>query len=436
VRRFLLVGLTGSIATGKSTVSAMFRELGCVVLDADVLARDVVAPGEPALAQIVEEFGRDVLQADGTLDRKKLGAIVFGDAARRKRLEQITHPAIRDRFLRHLADLEARGFEGLVLWDAPVMIETGGHKAMDRLVVVATDEATQAARLRARDTIDAAEAERKIRSQMPVAEKAKLADYVIDNAGDRAATQRQVGRVHAALAAEARLARTLLTSHSTRRAAALGVVFPVNLGTRGRNEVSPAVVFQRLRAAVTTSEFLGYHWRRSGAFVFLRPDREFDAEATAAVTRVTGLEAVARPFSALARVDWRVPLDTSTTARGSVVLGDTIGTWRLVSVFLSEEIPSDQRVSGTLTSRIRIVEWVSGSDVLCAYDRPSEPGDVGQVTRAVVLRLTRAGAGSKVFGSGRALSVVRDILCARGVRHETGRALGDGPRARRLEGAE
>jgi dephospho-CoA kinase len=199
VRKFLLVGLTGSIATGKSTVSAMFRELGCVVLDADVLAREVVAPGEPALAQIVEEFGRDVLQPDGTLDRKKLGAVVFGDAARRKRLEAITHPAIRDRFLRHLAELDARGFDGLVLWDAPVMIETGGHRAMDKLVVVATDEATQRARLQARDGIDAIEAARKIASQMPVAEKAKLADYVIDNAGDRAPTEARVREVHAAL---------------------------------------------------------------------------------------------------------------------------------------------------------------------------------------------------------------------------------------------
>ena len=199
MRRFLLVGLTGSIATGKSTVSRMFTELGSVVIDADLLAREVVEPGEAALAEIAAEFGPGVLQADGTLDRKKLGAIVFGDPARRKRLEQITHPAIGARFQRRLAELEARGFEGLVLWDAPVMIESGGYKQMDKLVVGATDESTQAERLRARDAIDAAEAERKIRSQMPVAEKAKLADYVIDNAGDRAATERQVRDVHQAL---------------------------------------------------------------------------------------------------------------------------------------------------------------------------------------------------------------------------------------------
>ena len=199
MRKFLLVGLTGGIATGKSTVSEMFRRLGCVIIDADVLARDVVAPGEPALARIAAEFGADVLHPDGTLDRKKLGAIVFADPERRQRLEEITHPAIRDRFLRRLTDLEGQGFEGIVLWDAPLMIESGGYRVMDKLVVVATDEATQAARLRARDGVDAAEAERKIKSQMPVAEKAKLADYVIDNATDHAATEAQVRDVHAAL---------------------------------------------------------------------------------------------------------------------------------------------------------------------------------------------------------------------------------------------
>jgi dephospho-CoA kinase len=140
-----------------------------------------------------------VIQADGTLDRKKLGAVIFGNAERRKRLEQLTHPAIRDRFLQRLAELDAKGFEGIVFWDAPVMIESGGYKNMEKLVVVATDAATQCARLCARDTIDRAEAERKIGSQMPLAEKVKLADYVIDNGGDRAATEAQVREVHEAL---------------------------------------------------------------------------------------------------------------------------------------------------------------------------------------------------------------------------------------------
>jgi len=202
-RRFLLVGLTGGLATGKSTVSEILRGLGCVVLDADVLAREIVEPGQPALAAIAGAFGREILGPDGALDRKRLGAIVFADPARRKRLEAITHPAIRDRFLARLAGLEAEGFEGIVVWDAPVMIETGGHKAMDRLVVVIADAATQRARALARDG-DPADAERKIANQMPLADKARLADHVIDNSGDRATTEARTREVHAALLADLR----------------------------------------------------------------------------------------------------------------------------------------------------------------------------------------------------------------------------------------
>jgi len=201
-RKFLLVGLTGGIATGKSTVSALLRQLGGEIIDADLLAREVVEPGQPALTQIVTEFGRDLLTAAGELDRKKLGAIVFANPERRLRLEAITHPAIRDRFLTRLDDLAERGFVGLVVFDAAVMIESGNYKNMDRLVVVVTDDATQMARLLARDGTDDAENRRKISSQMPLAEKAKLADYVIDNSGTREATAEQVRRVFAALMSE------------------------------------------------------------------------------------------------------------------------------------------------------------------------------------------------------------------------------------------
>ena len=197
-RRFLLVGLTGGIATGKSTVSDILQSLGAIVLDADVLAREVVEPDQPALATIVREFGPEVLQADGRLDRKRLAAVVFAHPERRQRLEAITHPAIRDRFLARLAGLEAEGYEGLVFWDAPVMIEAGGHRAMDRLVVVVTDETTQRARAVGRDG-DAADVERRIANQLPLAEKVKFADYVIDNSGDRAVTEARTREVHAAL---------------------------------------------------------------------------------------------------------------------------------------------------------------------------------------------------------------------------------------------
>jgi dephospho-CoA kinase len=201
-RRFLLVGLTGGIATGKSTVSAMLQALGCVIIDADQLARQVVEPGQPAYEAIVEAFGRGVLRPDGSIDRRALGAIVFADPAARRRLEAITHPRIRERLAARLAELEASDFEGIVVFDAPVMIESGIHRTMDRLVVVVADEAAQRARQRRRDGATDAEAASRIASQMPLAEKAKLAHYVIDNSGDLAATRGRVEDVHRALLAD------------------------------------------------------------------------------------------------------------------------------------------------------------------------------------------------------------------------------------------
>lgn len=202
MRRFLLVGLTGSIATGKSTVSRMFAHLGARVLDADLLAREVVMPGQPAYLKIVEEFGQGVVQEDGTLDRKALGAIVFAEPARRKRLEEITHPAIAARQQRILSVLDEEAFEGIVIWDVALLFETGGVAKMDRVVVVATDPETELGRLMTRDGMAEADARARIASQIPVAEKAKRAHYVIDNSGDRAQTEGQVKVVYEALLGE------------------------------------------------------------------------------------------------------------------------------------------------------------------------------------------------------------------------------------------
>jgi dephospho-CoA kinase len=202
MKRFLLVGLTGGIATGKSTVSAMFAHLGARIIDADLLAREVVAPGQRAHAQIVQEFGREVLQPDGHLDRKRLGAIVFADPAKRKRLEEITHPAIRQRQQRILSVYEEEAFAGLVLWDAALLIEGGGHKAMDRVVVVVADPDTELRRLIARDRLSEDDARRRIASQMPLADKANVADYVIDNSGSRTETEQHVREVYQALVAD------------------------------------------------------------------------------------------------------------------------------------------------------------------------------------------------------------------------------------------
>ena len=202
MRRFLLVGLTGSIATGKSTVSRMFAHLGARVLDADGLAREVVMPSQPAYLKIVEEFGPAVVQEDATLDRKALGAIVFADPARRKRLEEITHPAIGLRQQRILSVLDEEEFDGIVMWDVALLFETGGMARMDRVVVVYTDPDTELARLIARDGIPEEQARARVATQMPVAEKAKRAHYVIDNSGERVDTERQVKAVYESLLAE------------------------------------------------------------------------------------------------------------------------------------------------------------------------------------------------------------------------------------------
>jgi dephospho-CoA kinase len=199
MRRFLLVGLTGGIATGKSTVTAMLAGPSVRVVDADALAREVVEPGTPAHAQIVAEFGRELLQPDGRLDRARLGEIVFPDPARRQRLEAITHPAIRARFEKIMAELERSGFDGVLIWDAALLVESGGNKNMDRVVVVTTDPATQLRRLMARDGCSEEVARTRTASQMPLALKARYADYVIDNSGSREQTEARVREVYRAL---------------------------------------------------------------------------------------------------------------------------------------------------------------------------------------------------------------------------------------------
>ncbi|HSE06236.1 MAG TPA: dephospho-CoA kinase [Methylomirabilota bacterium] len=199
MRRFLLVGLTGGIATGKSTVTALLAGPRVRVVDADALAREVVEPGTPTHARIVAEFGNEVLRPDGRLDRARLGEIVFPDPARRKRLEAITHPAIRARFEEIMAGLEREGFDGILIWDAALLVESGGHAKMDKVVVVTTDPATQLGRLMARDGSSEDAARARTASQMPLAVKAKAGDYVIDNSGTREETDARVREVLRAL---------------------------------------------------------------------------------------------------------------------------------------------------------------------------------------------------------------------------------------------
>jgi len=199
MRRFLLVGLTGGIATGKSTINVMLANPSVRVVDADALAREVVEPGTPAYQQIVTEFGKEILQPDGRLDRTRLGEVVFADAAKRKRLEAITHPAIRARFQQILADLEQAGFDGMLIWDASLLVESGGIKNMDRVVVVTTDAATQLRRLMTRDGSTEEAARARTASQMPLPVKARYGDYVIDNSGTPEQTEARVREVYRSL---------------------------------------------------------------------------------------------------------------------------------------------------------------------------------------------------------------------------------------------
>jgi dephospho-CoA kinase len=194
------VGLTGGIASGKSTVGKLFRELGVTVVDADEVAREVVERGSEGLAEIVAAFGADVLTAEGTLDRKKLGALVFDQPDERKRLERITHPRIFTRSMQRMAAAASRN-EPLALYEAALLVENGSYKMMQALVVVAANEATQVARVAARDGIDETGARARMAAQMPLEQKIAVADYVIWNDGDLAALEARTREVHAALLA-------------------------------------------------------------------------------------------------------------------------------------------------------------------------------------------------------------------------------------------
>jgi dephospho-CoA kinase len=176
----LKVGLTGSIAVGKSFVLEIFRELGCRVLDADKTARKVVEPGTKGLTAIIEIFGGQILTSDGSLDRKKLGGIVFTDEGKRQLLNSIVHPLVIEAQNEWIEQCERDDPDGLAIVDAALMIESGGYKRFDKLVVVWCRPEIQLDRLMLRDGLSADEASRRIAAQMPQEEKKSYADYLID----------------------------------------------------------------------------------------------------------------------------------------------------------------------------------------------------------------------------------------------------------------
>lgn len=191
----LKVGLTGSIAVGKSFVCNVFSELGCDVLDADRTARDVVLPGTAGLKRVVEYFGDEILKENGELDRAKLGAIVFADREKLKVLNSIVHPLVFEAQDRWLAEKEIEHPDRIAIVDAALMIESGGYKRFTKLVVVWCEPAIQLERLMARDAVSEAEALRRIGAQMPQAEKKKYADLLIDTSNGHEDTRRQATEI-------------------------------------------------------------------------------------------------------------------------------------------------------------------------------------------------------------------------------------------------
>jgi dephospho-CoA kinase len=187
----LKVGLTGSIAVGKSFVCEVFAELGAFVLDADLTAREVVEPETRGLRQIVDAFGHDVLQPNGELDRNKLGAIVFADNEKRQLLNSIVHPLVHEKQTEWLAEREIDDPNGIAIIDAALMIESGGYKRFDKIIVVWCDSDIQLKRLMLRNNLSEDEALKRINSQMPQDEKKLFADFLIDTSDGFESTREQ-----------------------------------------------------------------------------------------------------------------------------------------------------------------------------------------------------------------------------------------------------
>lgn len=186
------IGLTGGIATGKSTVSALLVSKGALLVDADVIAREVMLPGHPVLAAVADHFGQAVMLEDGNVDRKRLGEIVFRDPSQRQALNEITHPAIRREIRQQMESLQREHPDRLVVVDIPLLFESGLEGLFERVMVVYAPREIQIERLMIRNRLTEDEALARIGSQMDIEEKKQKADIVIDNSGDAEETKRQL----------------------------------------------------------------------------------------------------------------------------------------------------------------------------------------------------------------------------------------------------
>ncbi|MCD6527910.1 MAG: dephospho-CoA kinase [Desulfuromonas sp.] len=201
----MVLGVTGGIASGKSTVVAMLQRLGAQIVSADQLSRELVEPGSSALSALMKRFGEQILHADGTLNRQQLGTIVFADEEARHDLEAILHPAIAELSQQRLRQAaEQVGQDGLVVYEAPLLYEAGAEGRVDKVLSIVVDDQVQLRRLMGRDNSDADVAQQRIDAQMPQGEKARRADYIIDNSAGLEQLQRQVEELYGQLLAGGR----------------------------------------------------------------------------------------------------------------------------------------------------------------------------------------------------------------------------------------
>ncbi len=195
----IIAGLTGGIASGKSTVSGFLSDAGARIIDADKIARTVVEPGTPAFNDILSFFGSAILKPDGQIDRDRLGDIIFNDPGKKTRLDAIVHPRVFEHAARMIAEIAAHAPEAVVIMDVPLLLETGMEKELAEVIVVYVPEPIQLERLMKRDGIGESAAMARIRSQMPIEEKRKRATIVIDNSGSQKDAQRAAQQVFARL---------------------------------------------------------------------------------------------------------------------------------------------------------------------------------------------------------------------------------------------
>ncbi|MDY6836545.1 MAG: dephospho-CoA kinase [Thermodesulfobacteriota bacterium] len=198
-KKGLFLGVTGGIATGKTVVANVLQELGAGLIDLDLIARRVVERGTPGLREIIDYFGNEFLQEDGTLDRKRLSKIVFQDADKRKRLEEATHPFIFEELLKEVNNITEKDEEAIIQVVVPLLIEKNAQSLFDRVIVVYIPKELQIERLTRRDGISRQEAANMLKAQLPIDDKLEHADFVVNNEGSLENTRRQVEEIWQAL---------------------------------------------------------------------------------------------------------------------------------------------------------------------------------------------------------------------------------------------